>query len=198
MNADPKRKTHKGDYDCAKEARRHQEEALDDALKNTFPASDPVSIEHRPRPPPTTTDKGLTEAFRSQRSEQLQQEECKCFERSQTSWSAYSNASNRLSTELARSTLARAGSAIPLKGGMTGYLVWLGKNNPAAYATLLARVLPLQVNQRVEHAPKVIYTTVEEARAALIARRIDPDVLERAMMPPFPLPKPLPRPGSAQ
>jgi hypothetical protein len=25
--------------------RRHQEEALDDALKNTFPASDPVSIE---------------------------------------------------------------------------------------------------------------------------------------------------------
>src|SRR5580658_7185460 len=53
----------------------------------------------RPRPPPTT-DKGLTEAFRSQRSEQLQQEECKCPQRSQTSWSAYSNASNRLSTEL--------------------------------------------------------------------------------------------------
>jgi hypothetical protein len=44
MNADPRRKTHKGDYDRAKEARRHQEEALDDALKNTFPASDPVSI----------------------------------------------------------------------------------------------------------------------------------------------------------
>ena len=115
MNADPKRKTHKGDYDRAKEARRHQEEALDDALKNTFPASDPVSIEHRPRPPPTTTDKGLTEAFRSQRSEQLQQEECKCPERSQTSWSAYSNASNRLSTELARSAHARTGSAIPLR-----------------------------------------------------------------------------------
>ena len=38
------------------------------------------------------------------------------------------------------------------EGGMTGYLVWLGKNNPAAYAPLLARVLPLQVNQSVEHA----------------------------------------------
>src|SRR5580700_2192247 len=69
----------------------------------------------RPRPPSTTTDKGLTEAFRSQRSEQLQQEECKCPERSQTSWSAYSNASNRLSTELARSAHARTGSAIPLR-----------------------------------------------------------------------------------
>ena len=43
MNADPK---HKGGYDDdrAKRARRHQEEVLDDALKNTFPASDPVSI----------------------------------------------------------------------------------------------------------------------------------------------------------
>jgi hypothetical protein len=50
MNADPKRKTHKGDYERAERARRHQEEALDDALKNTFPASDPVSIE-QPKPP---------------------------------------------------------------------------------------------------------------------------------------------------
>jgi hypothetical protein len=45
MNADPKRKSHKGDYDRVGRARRHLEEALDDALKNTFPASDPVSIE---------------------------------------------------------------------------------------------------------------------------------------------------------
>jgi len=50
MNADPKRKTHKGDDERAKRARQHQEEALDDALKNTFPASDPVSIE-QPKPP---------------------------------------------------------------------------------------------------------------------------------------------------
>lgn len=55
MNADPKRKTHKGDYDRAKEARRHQEEALDDALKNTFPASDPVSI-GQPTPPAADHD----------------------------------------------------------------------------------------------------------------------------------------------
>ena len=47
MNADTKRKPHKGEYD---RARKHQEEALDDALKNTFPASDPVSIE-QPAPP---------------------------------------------------------------------------------------------------------------------------------------------------
>jgi hypothetical protein len=55
MNADPKRKTHKGDYDSAKEARRHQEEALDDALKNSFPASDPVLI-GQPTPPAADHD----------------------------------------------------------------------------------------------------------------------------------------------
>ncbi|MGB7689247.1 MAG: hypothetical protein WBL98_12295, partial [Pseudolabrys sp.] len=43
-----------------------------------------------------------------------------------------------------------------------------------------------------------ILTTVDEARARLIARGIDPEVLEKAMMPKFPLPKSLPRPGSAQ
>jgi hypothetical protein len=55
MNAEPKRKLHKGDRDRAKRARRHQEEALDDALKNTFPASDPVSIE-QPNPPAADPD----------------------------------------------------------------------------------------------------------------------------------------------
>ena len=49
MNADTKRKSHQDEYDRAKRARRHQEDALDDALKNTFPASDPVSIEHPTR-----------------------------------------------------------------------------------------------------------------------------------------------------
>jgi len=50
MNADPKGKPRHTDRILADQARRHQEEALDDALKNTFPASDPVSIE-QPAPP---------------------------------------------------------------------------------------------------------------------------------------------------
>ena len=43
MIADPKRKPHQDDGDSDK--RRRQEDALDEALKNTFPASDPVSVE---------------------------------------------------------------------------------------------------------------------------------------------------------
>jgi hypothetical protein len=43
MIADPKRKSHQDDGDSDK--RRRQEQALDEALENTFPASDPVSVE---------------------------------------------------------------------------------------------------------------------------------------------------------
>jgi hypothetical protein len=43
MIADPKRKPHQDERDG--DERRRQEEALDEALKNTFPASDPVSVE---------------------------------------------------------------------------------------------------------------------------------------------------------
>jgi hypothetical protein len=48
MIVDPKRKPRQDDDDSDK--RRRQEDALDEALKNTFPASDPVSVEQ-----PTTS-----------------------------------------------------------------------------------------------------------------------------------------------
>jgi hypothetical protein len=47
MIVDPKRKPHQDDGEGDK--RRRQEEALDEALKNTFPASDPVSVEQPTR-----------------------------------------------------------------------------------------------------------------------------------------------------
>jgi hypothetical protein len=46
MLADAKRKRRQDDLEReGRERRRRQEEALDDALANTFPASDPVSVE---------------------------------------------------------------------------------------------------------------------------------------------------------
>ena len=58
MKSRPKlgRKLQRADRDRAEHARRlDQEEALDEALKNTFPASDPVSI-IQPAPPATYFD----------------------------------------------------------------------------------------------------------------------------------------------
>lgn len=54
MGSNRKRKPTK--RDDGKLARERQEEALDDALKNTFPASDPVSIA---QPAPLDTDDDL-------------------------------------------------------------------------------------------------------------------------------------------
>jgi hypothetical protein len=48
MNAELKRKLPQGDR--AKRERKDQEKALDEALENTFPGSDPVSVE-QPTPP---------------------------------------------------------------------------------------------------------------------------------------------------
>ena len=52
MIADPKRKPHQDEGDSDK--RRRQEEALDEALKNTFPASDSVSVV---QPAPLASDR---------------------------------------------------------------------------------------------------------------------------------------------
>ena len=42
-----------------KRERTHQENALDEALKDTFPASDPVSVE-QPTPPAADRDRAKT------------------------------------------------------------------------------------------------------------------------------------------
>ena len=55
--AELKRKPHQND--SARAERRYQENALDEALKDTFPASDPVSIE-QPTPPASDRDRAKT------------------------------------------------------------------------------------------------------------------------------------------
>ncbi|HEY6995497.1 MAG TPA: hypothetical protein VH397_17455 [Xanthobacteraceae bacterium] len=49
MPADAKRRRQRDDADRDERERQRQEEALDDALMNTFPASDPVSVEQPAR-----------------------------------------------------------------------------------------------------------------------------------------------------
>jgi hypothetical protein len=63
MFADAKRKHAKGEAERQDgERRRRQEEALDDALSNTFPASDPVSIEQPAPVPPKRLKKPASDA----------------------------------------------------------------------------------------------------------------------------------------
>ena len=57
--AEPKRNPPQDDSARDERERRHQEDALDEALKDTFPASDPVSVE-QPTPPAADRDRAKT------------------------------------------------------------------------------------------------------------------------------------------
>jgi hypothetical protein len=57
--AEVKRKPHRDDSARDERERMHQENALDEALKDTFPASDPVSVE-QPTPPAVDRDRAKT------------------------------------------------------------------------------------------------------------------------------------------
>ena len=57
--AEAKRKPRQDSRSRLRPERRHQEDALDEALKDTFPASDPVSVE-QPTPPASDRDRAKT------------------------------------------------------------------------------------------------------------------------------------------
>ena len=46
--------------------------------------------------------------------------------------------------------------------GEKGYLKWVARNHPGHFMALYGKLLPLEVNQKVEEKPVVRYETVEE------------------------------------
>jgi hypothetical protein len=74
------------------------------------------------------------------------------------------------------------------KGGELGYFEWLARNHPGYFAALYGKLIPLDVNAKVEEKAVVRYETVEERRQAMIDKGWSPTVLaalEEAMEPKF-------------
>jgi hypothetical protein len=74
------------------------------------------------------------------------------------------------------------------KDGEAGYLRWLAINHPGHYAALYGKLIPLDVNAKIEEKPVVRYETVEERRKAMIDAGWSPSTLaalEEAMEPKF-------------
>ena len=74
------------------------------------------------------------------------------------------------------------------KDGEAGYLKWLAANHPAVFGALYGKLIPLDINAKVEEKKVVHYETVEERRAAMIAKGWHPTAvaaLEEAMEPKF-------------
>ena len=60
-------------------------------------------------------------------------------------------------------------------GTVEGYLCEIARNNKDLFVPLLGRLLPLQINARTQQTTKIVYSTVSEVRAALIARGLAPE-----------------------
>ena len=75
------------------------------------------------------------------------------------------------------------------EGGTQGFLEWLGLYHPVAFAAMLGKVLPIQVNMKRsssnQHTVEIKYPSLEEARKALRDRGFDPKVIEEAAKPKF-------------
>jgi hypothetical protein len=70
--------------------------------------------------------------------------------------------------------------------GLEGYLVWAAVHRATHFIPQLGRVMPLQVNVKgQERPPRIPYPSLDAIRAALRAKGIDPDVIERSMEPKF-------------
>jgi hypothetical protein len=76
------------------------------------------------------------------------------------------------------------------KDGEAGYLKWLAVNHSGYFSALYGRLMPTELNQKVETSvrPVVRYETAAERRQAMIDKGWSPDVLdamEEAMEPKF-------------
>lgn len=82
------------------------------------------------------------------------------------------------------------------KGGLQGYLIWLGCNHPQAYSQLLGKVLPMQINAKVEHRDTVVtkFETVDFSKMSL-AEKLSAMREMTGLTQPLPEAKKLPRPG---
>lgn len=92
--------------------------------------------------------------------------------------------SNRMPTLLKECILAAAelhGKDGKGKDGLTGFLFNLAEKDIRAFAMLLGRVLPLQIDHRREVKVDVRYSSVEEVQEELAQRGIRLDLLARAL-----------------
>jgi hypothetical protein len=72
--------------------------------------------------------------------------------------------------------------------GELGYLKWLARNHPGHFASLYGRLVPFEIDQKIEEKPVIRYETVAERRAAMIAKGWSPavlDAMQEAMEPKF-------------
>lgn len=73
-------------------------------------------------------------------------------------------------------------------GTLEGYLLDLANNHKPLFVPLLGRLLPLQINARTQVTTKIVYKTVAEVRAALIAKGMSAEKTDLLLLGKIPQP----------
>ena len=73
-------------------------------------------------------------------------------------------------------------------GTLEGYLLHVADKHVELFVPLLGRLLPLQINARTQQTNKIVYSTVAEVRAALIAKGLAPERADLLLLGKVPTP----------
>jgi hypothetical protein len=76
-------------------------------------------------------------------------------------------------------------------GTLESYVLDLADNHKALFVPLLGRLLPLQINARTMQTTKIVYKTVAEVRAALIAKGMSAEKCDLLLLGKIPEPVPV-------
>ncbi len=71
---------------------------------------------------------------------------------------------------------AEADAETAKRGGLVGYLRWLARTQPASYAALLSRVLPMQI--KVDGFAQTVYESVDEVRDEMVREGVSLDAVK--------------------
>ena len=91
------------------------------------------------------------------------------------------NRSTRLLKEAILMAAELEGSDGNGKDGLIGFLRRIVKEDIRAFAMLLGRVLPLQIDTKSDQRETIVYRSVAEIRAEMVARGIDVEAVVRAL-----------------
>lgn len=99
----------------------------------------------------------------------------KPFEKGHPRYGGAKKGTKQLMTRRIRDALINAaelvGSDNKGKDGLTGYLAWLARQEPAVYGRLLEKLMPMQIDGKINHGLyEGVYETMEEVREAIKAR----------------------------
>lgn len=99
------------------------------------------------------------------------------FQKGHPRYGGAKKGTKQLMTRVIREALIDAAELVGRDGegqlGLIGYFAWLAREEPAVFGRLMEKLMPMQINGKINHGlSDGVYETMEEVREAIKARGI--------------------------